>query len=411
MSPAARRGGGRGAMVSKRVSLLSSVLGTQADGKPARDPRSRQAVRRLAAEARETLERAGRLEGERRDAVLDGLLTDLIGPIADDVRAFLGPPPASPARRESAHAASTSAAAAGPRAPEFFFYEILAAHYGDTDAVEPARVRESLLPVFRRCMGSPSLPPILALLLHVRLLGSPSSFEEFDYIWACRVLLDGAGSLLWMDLNSRSRRFGSLHAAFAGGLAAEGAREAKGLREECRLVFWRFSFLYREPPEVVALLNGDAAEVPACLDALASQLRTISIESVLLEYLAGCEALASVRGDLGRLAGPLVSLRFQRSLYLLSQPGGPCYPPAAVRRSAFRCLNTLFPQGRLLRTVFTSLLRFTYPYYIFKEAADAALGLASACAAAALAVWAAALSVPSSFFLQLRRALGPARRV
>ena len=62
-------------------------------------------------------------------------------------------------------------------------------------------------------------------------------------------------------------------------------------------------------------------------------------------------------------SGPLTTLRFQRSLYLLSQPGGPYYPPASVRKAAFKCLNSLFPQGKFLRTIFASAFRLSYPYY------------------------------------------------
>ena len=396
-------------IMSKRVSLLSSVLGSGAQAhapkmKTARDPRSQQAVRRLAADAVEMLEEAGRVDNDKRDSILNKLSEDLIGPIADDVRDFFGPSDVQ--RRETPSAASTSAAVGDSHRPEFFF-EVLAAYYGDTDAVEPSYVKGVLLPVFRRCMGSPSLAMILALLLHRRLLDSPTSFGRYDYIWACRMLLDGTDSLLWMDLSSRSHRFSSLHSRFRCWLEAEGfhVAQARGLREECGLMFWRFSFYYYEAQEVVDILNDNPAEVCVCLNALASQMRTISIESVLLDYLTGCQLLVSVR-NMNRLAGPLVSLRFQRSLYLLSQPGGPCYPPASVRKSAFRCLNTLYPEGRVLRTVFTSLLRFTYPYYNIKAAVDAIMGFVHTCAMAVFGMWAFVLSAFSTTIVQITNALG-----
>ena len=62
-------------IMSKRVSLLSSVLGSGAQAhapkmKTARDPRSQQAVRRLAADAVEMLEEAGRVDNDKRDSIL-----------------------------------------------------------------------------------------------------------------------------------------------------------------------------------------------------------------------------------------------------------------------------------------------------------------------------------------------------
>ena len=325
---------------------------------------SSEALVHLAAETRQKLEAASRAEQDaERDKLLARLFGDLIGTIDDDVKAFLDTRINEARHADADSDANAQAASSGRRHEErrrggvyggeferdatVYFYEVLAMHFSLDSEMDASVLKSQVVPVFRRCIGSPSLPSILALLLHVRLLDSPTSFKDrYDFLWCVNLLLEGAQALMWMDLNSRSQRFRALHQKFFRAkrdrLSLGRTRAERLLREQIDTIFWSFSVYYYCDDDFVRLLEREPAAIVPCLRALANQLRAINVEEVLVDCLRVCMALAKVK-DWNRRAGPLVSLRFQRSIYLLSQPGGPYYPPPSVRKAAFKCLNVLYP--------------------------------------------------------------------
>lgn len=314
--------------------------------------RSRQVITKLAADTRERLEKAGREDDDERDKTLESLFLDLIGDINEDVKIVLG----TPMRQLQSHKTKRKSF----RSREFnndpqdsdYFYEVLASYYQHLTAPNISIIMtENLLPIFKRCNGSPFLPPIMALLLHERLMNSPALFDSYEYIWCCNMLIDGAQTLFWMDLNSRSQRFRLIHRKLYGRKRKTLERhnvlskEYLMIENEIEAVYWSFFFNYNDGGCLIRVLDENPHAVNVCMKALSNQLRRINIEDVLIMYLKGSMALAHAEASKGHIE-PIVSLRFQRCMYLLSQPGGPCYPPLAVRKAAFKCLNVVYPVSR-----------------------------------------------------------------
>eukprot|EP00951_Prasinocladus_malaysianus_P003672 scaffold25986_cov53-Prasinocladus_malaysianus.AAC.1 len=122
-------------------------------------------------------------------------------------------------------------------------------------------------------------------------------------------------------------------------------------------------------------------------------LKKVSSESALLTYLESLRHLKvdclcePSRAHLHVLSGKhafnnledVTRIKLQGELYMLTNPGGPRYPPAPVRKAAADTLDILFPHGALMRRTVNAVFRALHPedWPYSRQVFAAASGIAS----------------------------------
>ena len=90
-------------------------------------------------------------------------------------------------------------------------------------------------------------------------------------------------------------------------------------------------------------------------------IRKTKVEDVIILYL---ESLSRLNQLISFSMLSLVSTtRVQELLFSLSQPGGPHYPPRAVRSAARLAFSKIYPNGKYLRAIFKVLTSLLHPAY------------------------------------------------
>lgn len=175
---------------------------------------------------------------------------------------------------------------------EMVYYELLAAYYLQKDNSE----LNNLLKDFRKCMGSPSLAPIVSLLLHRKILELPTTLDSYTYVWLLNILLDGTQALLWIDLNSCSKRFESLFRELQREISVvQSEKEQKSpFQDQIDNLIWAFMLVYNTPVQFLKSLKEKPTSIRPCLQVMARHLIEINIESVLVNYLHGCMSLGEI---------------------------------------------------------------------------------------------------------------------
>ena len=85
------------------------------------------------------------------------------------------------------------------------------------------------------------------------------------------------------------------------------------------------------------------------------------VEAVILTMMTALADLDALASFAGLTMGTTV--RLQELLFMLSQPGGPYYAPAAVRHGAAATFGRLYPKGKTTRAAFKVVTSILHPAY------------------------------------------------
>ncbi|XP_062173101.1 uncharacterized protein LOC133878557 [Alnus glutinosa] len=182
-------------------------------------------------------------------------------------------------------------------------------------------------------------------------------------------LVQGATNVLWIDIQTNTRRFQSLFCYLLEEVALEPTLLNKipvQVQRDLYLLLSRFiifynsgdkleSFLKHFPDFPNAFLVGGPADF--FVIELADQLQKLKVEPVLLHYLSHIKVLQGMELRM------TTSTRLKTCLYSFTSPGGPMYPTRAVRHAAWDALDLLFPVGRYPRHLISLFFRLLYPWY------------------------------------------------
>ncbi|XP_078429201.1 K-stimulated pyrophosphate-energized sodium pump protein isoform X2 [Wolffia australiana] len=243
------------------------------------------------------------------------------------------------------------------------FYDVLADHY----IREPAngkRIVDLIVKLWSQSFSS----HIFALIFHRWLFETPLHDAQ-SLLRFASALVQGAGNVFWIDIQTNTRRFFSLFRYLLEDVALVPSRvEIISLqaRRDLFLLLSRFvlfydledklkHFLDSFPEYPTAILVGGPEDV--FVIELTDQLQKLKVEPVLLHYLSQVKVLQGLELRM------TTSTRLKACLYSFTSPGGPAYPTRAVRHAAWDALNFLYPVGRYPRHVISLLFRLLYPWY------------------------------------------------
>ncbi|KAH6810468.1 K-stimulated pyrophosphate-energized sodium pump protein [Perilla frutescens var. frutescens] len=212
---------------------------------------------------------------------------------------------------------------------------------------------------------------IFCLLFHKRMFEVQFDNPEVVLRYSS-ALVQGAGNVFWIDIQTNARRFLSLFHYLLEEVAFHSERLKKispQAQRDLFLLLSRFLFFYDSADKLEtflkqfpdfpnAFLIGGAQDI--FVTEIADQLQKLKVEPVLLDYLSHIDALQGLEL---RVA---TSTRLKACLYSFTSPGGPMYPTRAVRHAAWDALNFLFP----VRLFFT----FTMIAMIFRFFSEAEFG-------------------------------------
>ena len=185
------------------------------------------------------------------------------------------------------------------------------------------------------------------------------------------VLITGMKHLFLSDLHTESKRFKSLYTF----LSEEVVLSDVGLDKlssraqlECAKIVARFSLYYFGAEKVAQILSSfpsnldyGANILDFFLTEIMGIIRKTKVEDVIILYL---ESLSRLNQLISFSMLSLVSTtRVQELLFSLSQPGGPHYPPRAVRSAARLAFSKIYPNGKYLRAIFKVLTSLLHPAY------------------------------------------------
>ncbi|XP_074573979.1 uncharacterized protein LOC141830441 [Curcuma longa] len=243
------------------------------------------------------------------------------------------------------------------------FYDVLADYYVE----EPERGK-CILALIVQLWSQSFVSHTFALLFHKWLF--EVSVENTEALLRYgSALVQGAGNVFWIDIQTNRRRFLSLFMYLLEEVALVPERSLKisiQARRDLYLLLSRFLFFYNAdgsleiflknfPTFPNAFLVGGPADI--FVIELTDQLQKLKVEPVLVHYLSRMSAL---RGLELRMT---TSTRLKACLYSFTSPGGPMYPTRVVRHTAWDTLDLLFPVGRYPRHVISLFFRLLYPWY------------------------------------------------
>ncbi|XP_074575953.1 uncharacterized protein LOC141832348 [Curcuma longa] len=242
------------------------------------------------------------------------------------------------------------------------FYDVLADYY-----VEAPEKGKCVLDLIVQLWSQSFVSHIFALLFHEWLF--EVSVENTEALLRYgSALVQGAGNVFWIDIQTNRRRFLSLFTYLLKEVALVPERSVKislQARRDLYLLLSRFLFFYDAddsleiflknfPTFPNAFLIGGPADI--FVIELTDQLQKLKVEPVLVHYLA---RMTAIRGLELRMT---TSTRLKACLYSFTSPGGPMYPTRVARHAAWDTLDLLFPVGRYPRHVISLFFRLLYPW-------------------------------------------------
>lgn len=263
------------------------------------------------------------------------------------------------------------------------FYEAIAANMVN----ESADIKKSLFAEFGQLWVHPKVSLVFAAIFYREVLlyhdpGVDDSQRRSKHVSVC---LAGMRHLLWSDLHSSSRRFRGMYiflrdeVVFSTSISVDGHVGAISdrLQVECARLVAMFSLFYSSAEEVAEIIScfpnhgrdnrfGSANILDLFVRETLRAMAKVRAAEELTQIMAGLVDLNS-RVPFGDYLTLGTTLRLQELLYLLSQPGGPHYPPTVVRHAAAVTYDQLYP-GRYLRALFKMLTSILHPLYGAKAA-------------------------------------------
>eukprot|EP00960_Hanusia_phi_P067449 766635-Hanusia_phi.AAC.2 len=311
-------------------------------------------------------------EGEVREELLNDLLSDVCSPIEEEVKV-------------------TGELKEYGEECRYYYEAISMFVVKEKDGLEFAN---SLLTLFTCLWDVWEVRCTYALTMHRWLFRH--NFEEHS-LKSMMVMIKGANSLFWSDVNALSQLYqpvfvflilqltdqedcmGELDTAVYADLLKLASRficyydlsdcEASHLQDLSTFISmihtsqWFHKCCDDDEGSSIGLVEGSSGCViePASIVVMeiVHQLNSICIEEALCRYVEG---VSSLKPELVNCLDWQTRIKLQGILHGLGSPGGPLYPPRPVRVRARRTMDFLFPRGRHGRRLVNLTFRLLHPY-------------------------------------------------